>query len=170
MSTASPQPGPSADGSQKPFSCLVCRQRKVKCNRSWPCQNCTRAQIDCEYVSPVRGKRARTAAPREGLHAKMRRYENLLKTRGVSLDDDKETPTVVSDAASQKSRAGNDDTVQTPVSLPVLTPREVSELPLGLRSSLITAPGSQPELVNKQGSSRYYERYVLAAISALPTF
>ena len=39
----------------KPLSCSKCRQRKVKCDKSYPCNVCQRSGIDCVY--PVRQER-----------------------------------------------------------------------------------------------------------------
>jgi hypothetical protein len=35
-------------------ACRMCRQRKVKCNKSWPCTNCTQTQNTCDFPSPIR--------------------------------------------------------------------------------------------------------------------
>ncbi|KFA71290.1 hypothetical protein S40288_06697 [Stachybotrys chartarum IBT 40288] len=92
------------------FSCLRCRQRKVKCDRRTPCSNCTKAQKECSFLPPVRGKRKRTKPPREGLHAKLRRYEQLLKSYGARLetseieDDTTSTP----DLSSEVDLASHD--------------------------------------------------------------
>lgn len=39
----------------KPLSCSKCRQRKVKCDKSYPCNGCRRSGINCVY--PVRQER-----------------------------------------------------------------------------------------------------------------
>lgn len=38
--------------SLKPFSCVVCHKRKVKCNREVPCSNCAKASVECIYRPP----------------------------------------------------------------------------------------------------------------------
>lgn len=70
----------------KRFSCLTCRQRKVKCDRRDPCSNCVKAARECSFVPPVRGKRRRTKPAKEGLHARVRRYEEMLKSFGAKID------------------------------------------------------------------------------------
>lgn len=58
-----PQPGPavaSSSGAPKPIrrrmrmitSCLECRRRKLKCNKSNPCTNCLKFSRDCLYLGP----------------------------------------------------------------------------------------------------------------------
>jgi hypothetical protein len=76
---------PSTD--LKSYSCLICRQRKIKCDRHNPCSNCVKARRQCSFIPPVRGKRPKTKAPREGLHAKLRRYEALLKSYGAQIEN-----------------------------------------------------------------------------------
>ena len=36
------------------WSCVLCRRRKVRCNRREPCANCTRNNVECHY--PVTGR------------------------------------------------------------------------------------------------------------------
>lgn len=78
-------PSPSSSGTceeaptLKPFSCLLCRQRKVKCSRTEPCQVCVRSKLQCEYVAPAPARRKSTVPPKEGLHARLQRYEHILQ-------------------------------------------------------------------------------------------
>ena len=110
------QPGPDAD--LKSYSCLTCRQRKVKCDRHNPCSNCVKAARRCSFIPPVRGKRKRTKAPKEGLHAKLRRYEELLKSYGAKIepseyDGDSDSETVsqpdvdMAEDADPRSKTGS---------------------------------------------------------------
>lgn len=59
--TPSPSPGtrPAQPPGPKPQSCVTCRSRKVKCDKSSPCSNCRRANIPC--VFPSRDKPPRWA-------------------------------------------------------------------------------------------------------------
>lgn len=53
-----------ASNSFKPYSCVVCHNRKVKCDRNEPCSNCAKANVDCIYRPPPpprRRKRGRDA-------------------------------------------------------------------------------------------------------------
>ncbi len=159
MEPEDPSPDTRAEEGLQSFSCLVCRQRKVRCDHAQPCGNCRRAKIDCEYVAPVRGKRKRANAPRETLHAKLRRYEDMLKTRGVDVAE----PTSAVRAASQDGVSESNDTVESPTSLSVPTPGEEPAAPMGFRSALIKTPGTGPRLVTKEGNTRYYEKYVSAS-------
>lgn len=44
----------ASDAGLKIWSCVICRRRKVRCDRRDPCSNCVRAAIDCHY--PVTGR------------------------------------------------------------------------------------------------------------------
>lgn len=46
----------------KPKACTACRIRKVKCNRTVPCSNCTGWAVDCVYPPPKRTCRRRPRA------------------------------------------------------------------------------------------------------------
>ncbi|OAL53504.1 hypothetical protein IQ07DRAFT_584226 [Pyrenochaeta sp. DS3sAY3a] len=35
-------------------ACRLCRHRKVKCDKTWPCLNCQQAQHVCDFPSPIR--------------------------------------------------------------------------------------------------------------------
>ena len=71
----------------KPFSCVVCHNRKVKCDRNEPCRNCAKAQIDCIYrvpPPPRRRKRERDATA----NASQEREKSLRRmSRGSASDN-----------------------------------------------------------------------------------
>ena len=135
------QPGPDTD--LKSYSCLTCRQRKVKCDRHNPCFNCVKAGRRCSFISPVRGKRKRTKAPKEGLHAKLRRYEELLKSYGAKIEPSEYGGNSDSETVSQPDMDMTEDA----------DPRSKT----GLGSFALE--GMKPRLVDKEGSSRYFDRY-----------
>lgn len=41
------------------FSCVVCHNRKVKCDRQEPCSNCAKAKVECVYRPPPPRRRKR---------------------------------------------------------------------------------------------------------------
>lgn len=51
---------------QRPISCKLCRQRKLRCSRIFPCSNCTCRGLVCEHDGPPT---AQTSAPRASLAA-----------------------------------------------------------------------------------------------------
>lgn len=46
-----PAPTPASTSAQKPRSCVICRRRKVRCDKISPCSNCRRANIPCVFPS-----------------------------------------------------------------------------------------------------------------------
>jgi hypothetical protein len=143
MSPRSPKAGQGQsrpDIDLKSYSCLTCRQRKIKCDRHNPCSNCVKAARQCSFIPPVRGKRKRTKAPKEGLHAKLRRYEELLKSYGAKIEPSEY------DGDSDSETLGK-------VSQPDVDMTEDEDEDAEFRSR--TDRGS----FSKEGSSRDFERY-----------
>jgi hypothetical protein len=84
-------------------SCLVCRSRKVRCDKQSPCSNCRRANIACVLPSTDRPPRwarrlnqhaaiAGTSAPRDAdlgvdnVMGRLRHLENLVKELSGQLE------------------------------------------------------------------------------------
>ncbi|XXH05440.1 hypothetical protein Hte_011867 [Hypoxylon texense] len=90
MSTSAASPTPArtattatAVKSQRVLACALCQQRKVKCDRKFPCANCVRAGAQCVPTSAPRPRRRRF--PERELLDRIRHYEGLLHSKG---DDD----------------------------------------------------------------------------------
>lgn len=145
-------PGKSGGDGLKDYACLPCRQRKVKCDRHVPCNNCGKSDNpqQCSFVPPTRGlwKRKQTKPPKESLHAKLKRYEDLLKSLGANLDGESKeevSPEFDGDASTPASHAGSETFVSTaPIALP------------GQRSSSLGR--DPPHFVGKNGTSKYFDR------------
>ncbi|KAM0720277.1 hypothetical protein Q7P37_004413 [Cladosporium fusiforme] len=73
-----------------PRSCVTCRKRKVKCDKTHPCTNCNRARIECVYPAPGRAPR-KVRKVGEGrdkeLLERLRRLEGVVKNLGVEVPD-----------------------------------------------------------------------------------
>ncbi len=72
---------------QKVKSCILCQQRKVRCDRKSPCSVCTKARVECIFRAPIRPGRRSKKNPEADLLARLRKYEDLLKTNGIEVDD-----------------------------------------------------------------------------------
>jgi hypothetical protein len=80
-----PQPSDGASG-PKPLSCVTCRQRKVKCNKSNPCNHCTKVGIQCVFPNRVRVSRAKQTASKTRdveLLKRISRLESLVSKIGA---------------------------------------------------------------------------------------
>ncbi|KAI4170684.1 MAG: hypothetical protein LQ343_004782 [Gyalolechia ehrenbergii] len=71
----------------QPHSCVVCQRRKVKCDRANPCSNCVRHKVECEFRAPAPPRRRKRQSPDAHIHAKLRRYEDILQKYGVKPED-----------------------------------------------------------------------------------
>jgi hypothetical protein len=134
--------GPGAD--PKSFSCLACRQRKVKCDRRNPCSNCIKAAKQCSFIPPVRGKPKRRKAPKEGLHAKLKRYEEMLKSYGAKIEPPDD---------------GNISDVET-MSDADVEMAEDAESRDESRGGHFAYNKTKTRLITKNGSSKYLDKYV----------
>ena len=47
VAAATPAPQARTPGSQQEYSCVLCKQRKVRCDRLNPCSSCVRAGVSC---------------------------------------------------------------------------------------------------------------------------
>lgn len=72
--------GPSR--SPRILSCMSCSQRKVKCNRVFPCANCVCAGTECVPGAQLARPR-RPRFPERELLARIRHYESLLHQNNV---------------------------------------------------------------------------------------
>jgi Fungal Zn(2)-Cys(6) binuclear cluster domain len=128
-------------GRPESFSCFICRQRKVKCDRENPCSNCLKAAEKCTYIAPVRGKRRITKPAREGLHAKLRRYEQLLESHGLN-------PQVLVNGPASTQRTVSEADVEI---------TDESETPTKPSAPGIQFEKSKPSLAVEDGASIYFE-------------
>lgn len=85
-SPSSSVPEPSASlKPQRVLACILCQQRKVKCDRKVPCGNCVKASVQCVPASMLPHRpRKRRFAERELLD-RVRYYEGLLRENKVQF-------------------------------------------------------------------------------------
>ena len=85
------------------LACVLCQQRKIKCDRNFPCQHCTKARVQCVPAGQLPRRRKRRFAERELLE-QLKRYEELLKENGIEyepLTKDNGAPAVGDDAGPE---------------------------------------------------------------------
>lgn len=75
---------PSAK-SKRVLACQVCQQRKVKCDRRFPCSNCIKHGVHCVPATLVPRQRRRRFAERELLD-RLRYYEDLLQQNNIPFE------------------------------------------------------------------------------------
>ncbi|RFU24475.1 hypothetical protein B7463_g11863, partial [Scytalidium lignicola] len=70
----------------KKHPCVLCQQRKVKCDRNEPCANCNRIGVECIPASTLPPRRRKRRFPEAELLARLQRYERHLKSYGANID------------------------------------------------------------------------------------
>jgi len=68
-------------------SCLVCTQRKVRCDGQRPCSTCARSSVPC-ISKPSQPRAIRIAKHKDDTAERLKRAEALLTRHGLSLDSD----------------------------------------------------------------------------------
>jgi hypothetical protein len=72
----------------KSFSCVLCAQRKVKCDRRpGGCLNCTKARVPCIYKAPPPPRRRKKGEQDIEVTTRIRLYEEALRQLGVNPAD-----------------------------------------------------------------------------------
>jgi hypothetical protein len=84
-SNASPEPYITTEQAiHKTFSCVLCSQRKVKCDkRPGGCANCTKVRVQCVYKAPPPPRRRKRGVREIDTNARLRLYEDALRHFGV---------------------------------------------------------------------------------------
>ncbi|OQE39303.1 hypothetical protein PENCOP_c007G04846 [Penicillium coprophilum] len=81
------------------LACVLCQQRKIKCDRTFPCVNCVRACVECEQSTRQRRRRF----PEKELLGRLRHYERLLRRHNIKFDP-LHTPTTDCGSPSEGGR------------------------------------------------------------------
>jgi hypothetical protein len=108
---AAPGPNRATGKSQRVLACQLCQQRKVKCDRKYPCANCTRAGTPCVPATVVPRQRRRRF-PEHELLTRIRHYETLLRQHNVPFDP--LHPPAASTAATETTGDSSPADVVTP--------------------------------------------------------
>lgn len=120
------------------LSCVNCRQRKVKCSKTYPCPHCLRGGLECIFPSRKKDRRPRTNKNHELLNrlAKLEAIVGQVDPDSISLNPSH--PPV--DAAPSSSTAEDVDKV---VAQPTISPAQrVAESEL--RNPQKRCPTAQP--------------------------
>jgi hypothetical protein len=183
---------PSVDAQGRalnPRSCVTCRKRKVKCDKTHPCTNCKRARIECIYPAPGRAPR-KVRKIGEGrdkeLLERLRRLEGVVKNLGVEVPEGEEYKDASLEAVNDDQVTA--DTGRCAVSGDTALPQEVATVPQSDLKRRWTAshtdgPGPEPKsrwaeesakgrlehrfgrLVVNEGRSRYINNSFWANLS-----
>jgi hypothetical protein len=67
------------------LACVLCQQRKIKCDRTFPCSQCLKTGAQCLPATRVPRKRRRRFAERDLLD-RLRHYEALLREHNIQFE------------------------------------------------------------------------------------
>lgn len=82
---ASPASGATPPAPTRILACVLCQQRKVKCDRKFPCAHCTKAGAICVPATNV-GRQRRRRFPERQLLDQLRQYEKLLQENNIPFE------------------------------------------------------------------------------------
>ncbi|KJR89192.1 c6 zinc finger domain containing protein [Sporothrix schenckii 1099-18] len=96
-STPGPAAGGHSYGGPKPpriLACVLCQHRKIKCDRTFPCANCTKfvdgkANVSCTPSTPAPARKRRR--PNQDLQERLARCEELLKVYSSAKPPDEDS-------------------------------------------------------------------------------
>ncbi|KAM0810427.1 putative Fungal-specific transcription factor domain-containing protein [Seiridium cardinale] len=88
--SSAPQPHPQSAQDlvkvTRGTSCVLCQQRKVRCDKNKPCSNCVKAGVECRVIPPQPPRRRKKRISERDLVARLRKYEALLVQHGVEFE------------------------------------------------------------------------------------
>ncbi|KAI0154680.1 fungal-specific transcription factor domain-containing protein [Xylariaceae sp. FL1272] len=125
----------------KTLACVHCQYRKIKCDRQFPCANCTKARVECKPSTPAPPHKRRR--PNQDLLERLARCEKLLK----QYADGGGQP--VPDAADTTSPNSDPLLAQYPV------PGQDSKTVTALKK-----PGTLGLVVEEDGNMRFMDNYL----------
>jgi hypothetical protein len=70
---------------QRVLACVLCQQRKIRCDRVFPCANCTKAGVQCLPAAATPRQRRRRF-PERDLLDRLRHYEDLLRQNNIEFE------------------------------------------------------------------------------------
>jgi hypothetical protein len=94
------EPDMSAMKLTRGTSCVLCQQRKVRCDKNKPCANCVKARVECRVIPPQPPRRRKKRLQEKDLIDRLRKYESLLTENGVKFDSIGHDLKVVNDRES----------------------------------------------------------------------
>lgn len=84
------------------LACVLCQQRKVKCDHNYPCATCVKARVQCVQATQAPRRRRRQFPERE-LLVRLRQYEDLLRQHSIKFEPLRPDPQSIEDKNSPAS-------------------------------------------------------------------
>ena len=93
---------------QRVLACVSCQQRKVRCDRNFPCANCIKSRTQCIPATQV-SRRKRRRLPERDLLQRLRKYEDLLRQNNVKFEPLHKDPSEDKEPLELEGRFESDD-------------------------------------------------------------
>ncbi|TVY15781.1 Aurofusarin cluster transcription factor aurR2 [Lachnellula arida] len=71
---------------QRILACVRCQQRKIKCDRKFPCANCNTSRAQCVPATLTQRGRRKRRFPERELLERLRKYEDLLSRNHIDFE------------------------------------------------------------------------------------
>ncbi|KAH9217960.1 fungal-specific transcription factor domain-containing protein [Leptodontidium sp. 2 PMI_412] len=121
-------------------SCVLCHQRKIRCDKKSPCRNCTRADVLCYYPEPEQSVRRAPKTTIADVSARLARLERTI------------------------SALFNDPTTNQGVIPPAGRPVIENFNSLDISTPSVESAASEEKLVQGDASSRYYNEALISRV------
>ncbi|KAF4812005.1 Bikaverin cluster transcription factor bik5 [Colletotrichum tropicale] len=133
-------------------SCLLCRRRKVKCDKKKPCDGCSKAGVECVY--PMGRASRRQGTPDPELTNRLKRLEDVVRRLGSFIGEEGIQQAL--QTAAPPSPHGPQQSVSASDNNPSATPPPVSmEQDRYEKPQKIAASPETGRLIREEGKSRY---------------
>ena len=91
------------------LACVQCQQRKVRCDRKFPCANCVKSHVQCVPATTLAPRQRRRRFPERELLDRLHRYESLLLQNHIKFEPlHKDFSTVETQSAKTAGGGGYD--------------------------------------------------------------
>jgi Fungal Zn(2)-Cys(6) binuclear cluster domain len=103
---------PAKSKPRRLLACVLCQQRKVKCDHNYPCATCVKARVQCVQATPA-PRRRRRQFPERALLVHLRQCEDLLSQHNIKFEPLRPNPQSTEDnnspASAWKASYDSDD-------------------------------------------------------------
>jgi len=97
-----PEISGSLSASVKKHPCILCSQRKIKCDRNQPCANCKRSGSECLSLSTLPARKRKKRFAEAELLARLRKYEHHLRNYGADIEAINSEPSIPPETPNTK--------------------------------------------------------------------
>jgi hypothetical protein len=88
------QPTPESSGAspeeshppRRILACVLCQQRKIKCERRFPCSQCIHSGSECVPAAALGPRQRRPRFPERALLDRLHKYEDLLRDHNIDFE------------------------------------------------------------------------------------